>query len=194
MVTDLPLKCSLCSVLLTNHGRRQLSPKPWTLLQRNVNFLPTYLASATPCFWLGYPGTGTLNPYRSKTLSSDRPREATQVYPWTVSAPLLTFPQHQFGASTELSDGETVTEEPSTCPCWAHRLVWEGGHKRSKQESNMILSGDKRYERNKCRAWQRRTEPGTMSIHLKMVREDLPEKVRSHIRSKGVTKPAIYKI
>ena len=28
---------------------------------------------------------------------------------------------------------------------------------------------------------------------LKMVREDLPEKVRSEIRSKGVKKPVIYR-
>lgn len=54
---------------------------------------------------------------------------------------------------------------------WYRRL----GHKRSKQGSNMTIPGDKRYERNNCRAWQRGTEPRTMSTHLRMVREDLRE-------------------
>lgn len=54
----------------------------------------------------------------------------------------------------------------------------------------MIVSGTKHYKRNKYSAWQRVNEPGTMSPNLRVVREDLPEEVRSKIRSKDMmTKP-----
>lgn len=109
---------------------RQMSLRPWTLLQEDVDFLTT-LSSSSICGCLA-SGSGTSVKRRSvleelkQCPEIDPERPPWSSYPWTISIQIFVLPQHQYEEGTGLSDGETaVTEKLSNCLHRAHGLVWE---------------------------------------------------------------------